>query len=506
MSRQYVQLHYHEESLTLHTPSERSSPSKSSLHSQLQLTADMGSLGSNQTKYVVKLSPIDQIQPRGYIRIILCFPLKELSSISSISQSLELALNATISRWPIFGGTVGLSNDGIKDGRLEVRYSNPPNHAQLHVKVLTSEEFPYTYVDLSESGMPLLPMNEVLLCSVPPVPQSSSPVPAALAQANFISGGLLLSICLHHGVTDGRGAFLFISAFSDACRSGGTATSIPCIDPTSLRRTEAFHASLEGAPGSHLAYKSLTEGASLGGTLASASEDSITNRLFVFSNARLKQLKESLMAHLPDPVNEWVSTNDCLAALLWSTITRARLPNIFASNTSSFAVAVDVRKRANPPLSPTYAGAAVVHSIATSDIPVLTDASTPSQLAQLALKIRKSLHAVDNEYISQTVSLSEAFPDVREFGFKIAPVYGPDLILTSWKDFSYYGLDFGELGKPQWARKPWSRHAAVIVVLPKDKSVEADRGLEVILLLREDDMDRLMDDTQFMQWVKRVVE
>jgi len=150
----------------------------------------------------------------------------------------------------------------------------------------------------------------------------------------------------------------------------------------------------------------------------------------------------------------------------------------------------------------------VIHSIAASDIPELTspDASSPCQLAKLALSIRRSINAVDSEYISQTASLSEAFPDVRDFGFKIDPVFGPDLILTSWRDFSYYDLDFGELGKPQWARKPWSRHAAVIVVLPRDKRVDSEKGIEVILLLREDDMDRLMQDGEFMKWVRRVME
>ena len=149
-----------------------------------------------------------------------------------------------------------------------------------------------------------------------------------------------------------------------------------------------------------------------------------------------------------------------------------------------------------------------MHSIATSNIPQLTSTAAlyPSQLANLVLSIRKSLRAVDSEYISQTVSLSEAFPDIRGFGFKIAPIHGPDLILTSWRDFSYYDLDFGELGKPQWVRKPWSRHAAVIVVLPRDRSVGSEKGIEVILLLREDDMDRLMHDAEFMKLVGRVVE
>jgi trichothecene 3-O-acetyltransferase len=467
----------------------------------------MGSLGPEKAaEHVVNLSPIDQIQPRGYIRVILCFPLPADTLIPSISQTLELALNTTIACWPVFGGTVALAKDGEHSGRLELRYWNPANHAPLHVKAL--DEFPYTYRELDMAGMPLLPLDEVLFCTVPPIPQSTSPVPAAFVQANFISGGLLLSICLHHGITDGKGAVLLISALANACRYGGEVTSIPPMDPSSWIRTGIFRKSLKGAPDTHLAYKSIKEATTPSNRmLAVASEDSTINRLLAFPVANLMKLKESVVAHLRNPINEWVSMNDCLAALLWSAITRARLPNLSTSTTSSFAVAVDVRGRTAPPLSPTFAGAAVVHSIAISNIPALTYTTPPSsQFADLALSIRKSLRAVDSEYVSQTVSLSEAFSDIRDFGFRISPIYGPDLILTSWRDFSYYDLDFGEIGKPQWVRKPWSRNAAAIVVLPQDRSVGSEKGIEVVLLLREDDMDRLMHDAEFMKWVGRVVK
>jgi hypothetical protein len=515
MSRQYVQ---HEEPLTLHLIPDPTSTLTPSTYPQprLQLTASMAQGIPDLEpagERVIQLSPIDQIQPRGYIRLILCFPLNDSASTSLLSHSLDIALNTTLYYWPIFGGTVALSTDCQQLGRLEVRYSTPPSHVKFHLKHLTLEEFPHTYGGLDKAGMPLSPLDENLLCSVPAAPQSADPVPAVLAQANFISGGLLMSICLHHAVTDGKGAFLFISALADACRSGFKAT-IPRMDPTSYLRAGIFHDSLGGPPDLHIAYKSIEQAsATANGASSEDSEVIYTNRLFTFSNASLKQLKQTVIDQLLDPINDWVSTNDCLGALLWTTIARAQLPNLHNPKTSSIAVAVDVRGRARPPLSPTYAGSAVVHSIATSEISALTssDGPSPSQLAPLALSIRKSLHAVDSEHICQTVSLSKAFHDVRDFGFKIVPIHahGADLILTSWRDFPYYELDFGDLGKPQWARKPWSRHAASIVVLPRDESIDKDsdeKGIEVVLLLREDDMHRLVGDLEFMKWVRRVVE
>ncbi len=475
---------------------------------------DRDEVKPEQDENVVELSPIDQIQPRGYIRVILCFPLKADADTSSIAQALEISLKATTSRWPIFGGTVALMRDGGEhSGRLEIRYSaaSDVESIQLHVKNLTRDEFPCSYEELDKAGMPLLPLDEALLCSVPAVPQSINPVPAALVQANFISGGLLMSICLHHGITDGKGASLFISAFADACRSGGKIASIPAMNSSSKARGALFHTLPWKAPDTHLAYRGIksTIASSNGMIAIEPEDDATTNCLFTFPATCLQDLKKSVTANIPSP-GRGVSTNDCLAALLWSCITRARTPNLPTSSmTSSFAVAVDVRARASPPLSPNYAGAAVVHSIATTNLSTLTcpTSSLPSRLAKLALLIRKSLQDIDGKYVSETASLSAAFPDIRQFSSKTSPVHGADLVLTSWKEFPYYDMDFGDLGKPQWVRKPWSRHAAVIVVLPKDNDKnERKEGIEVILMLRRDVMDRLLQDVELMQRVGRVVE
>src|SRR6266536_2044820 len=130
-----------------------------------KLTFTMDSIDPKQARdHVLRLSAIDQIQPRGYIRVILCFPLHPNSSTSHISQTLQVALHTTIIRWPIFGGTVALPKSDTQSGRLGLRYSSPPNHVSLEVKELGPDEFQYTYEELDDKGMPLLPLNEVLLC------------------------------------------------------------------------------------------------------------------------------------------------------------------------------------------------------------------------------------------------------------------------------------------------------------------------------------------------------
>jgi hypothetical protein len=54
------------------------------------------------------------------------------------------------------------------------------------------------------AGMPLLPLDEVLFCLVPSILQFTSPVPAALVQTNFISGGRLMIILEMTSITRAR--------------------------------------------------------------------------------------------------------------------------------------------------------------------------------------------------------------------------------------------------------------------------------------------------------------
>ncbi|PGH14257.1 hypothetical protein AJ80_05997 [Polytolypa hystricis UAMH7299] len=457
---------------------------------------------------VFQLSAIDHIQPRGYIRSILCFPLGDGASSHQVSSSLQQALNATVSSWPIFGGTVVSLKGPEQRGRTELHYFSPPSvFSSITVKHLSIEEFPYTYEELDAQGIPLAPLCESLLCSVSSAATSDVAAPVLVVRANFIPGGLLLSICIHHGITDGRGSFLFVSAFAAACQGGITAvpemTNGACHPPSLFLECE------DSGPKSHIAYDTFVK-STIQAAVPCEDSDGVSNCLFTFPIDRLRQLKDAVSFHLLDPVNEWVTTHDCLSALLWSSITHARRPNLHGkANISTLATAVDVRPRVQPQLSPYYVSAAAVHAIAQTTLPEPSSAtdSTPAGIAHLAQRIRHSIKAVNNSYVSETVSFAASSPDLGKVDVRADRRHGgADLIITSHRDFPWYELDFGELlGRPRWFRKPWSKDEGVVVILPQDKSDE-DKGVEVLVLLAREDMDRLLMDVDFMCWVGRASE
>lgn len=78
------------------------------------------------------------------------------------------------------------------------------------------------------------------------------------------------------------------------------------------------------------------------------------------------------------------------------------------------------------------------------------------------------------------------------------------MYITSWSKLKLYEstLELG-LGKPQWVRKPWSRDPGSCVVLPDDCRRE---DIEVLVQMTEEDMERLLGDAMFMEFVTRVVD
>ena len=101
-----------------------------------------------------------------------------------------------------------------------------------------------------------------------------------------------------------------------------------------------------------------------------------TGRIFKFSSERIQTLKAQLNATLqtlvPDPSHRrWVSSNDCVAALVWSHVTRARRPHLDAFSDSRLGVAVNIRSKMDPPLSPSYFGNAALYTVAQLPIAAL---------------------------------------------------------------------------------------------------------------------------------------
>ncbi|KAK2789224.1 hypothetical protein FQN52_006316 [Onygenales sp. PD_12] len=113
-------------------------------------------------------------------------------------------------------------------------------------------------------------------------------------------------------------------------------------------------------------------------------------QVFYFSPDSLLALKaEASPANTTQSSDQsWVSTNDALSALLWRTVMAAQSPleNLAGDPVSIFNIAIDGRQRTNPKSS--------------------------LNIADLAIRIRKSILAVGNQFADDMVTLVAQLEDV----------------------------------------------------------------------------------------------
>lgn len=191
------------------------------------------------------------------------------------------------------------------------------------------------------------------------------------------------------------------------------------------------------------------------------------------------------------------TTNTLVCALIWSSITRARMQRcpVIGDQISQLAMAVNGRRRVNiefsKPENP-YIGNVIIYSLAQHSI---KDLSTPSDLQSLAricdaIAISQSSARIDAHHIAEVFSLVDRVEDYRTIFPGWDLFNSRDLTITSWADLDLYALDFGAaLGKPEFIRMPSSQADGVGIVMPRKRN--RDEVLEIIIMLREDDLASL---------------
>lgn len=236
-----------------------------------------------------------------------------------------------------------------------------------------------------------------------------------------------------------------------------------------------------------------------------------TARILTFQATKLKQLKAAVTARLSAlGFQHHISTADCLGGLIWTSIARARQPRLSNDAILSYAIAVDIRSKTEPPLPPSYFGNAVVHALAVADLAELVTPSGPAidmdTIALAASRIRTALESVDDAYVHKRLALyaQVSDPTVIVQAFKRAidmPNTGLDF--SDWRE---QGADIEFSCEANWVRKTWSANEGAVNFLPRRGGREGQADSEVLLALSGEDMDAVCSAAGgLVAWVSRVV-
>jgi hypothetical protein len=146
-----------------------------------------------------------------------------------------------------------------------------------------------------------------------------------------------------------------------------------------------------------------------------------------------------------------------------------------------------------------YFGNTILYSLASASVRDLRDAV--GQDAANICNIVSGSHSrtrINLRHIAEVYSLVERVDDYRQVFVGWDLFNSRDLTVTSWANLDLYGIDFGMgLGTPEFVRVPYSEADGVVIILPKRPVVSAQGSvdvLDVVVMLRKDDMDVLEQD------------
>ncbi|KAL4816597.1 hypothetical protein BDW67DRAFT_184755 [Aspergillus spinulosporus] len=471
--------------------------------------------------HIERLTPLDVAMPRTYIRVLLLF---RAAIAASAAQTLQDGLNRLAEQVPWVSGRIYSVSGGGQEIRYDAEKINPPllvdkgsiaaSCTMSHGKsmdAIAPEVWPVSGA-LTGDGAPVFAASVFRFATPDLDPQEGRQC-------------IALCVCIHHNAVDATGFTeiirlwarnvagpdLSFSTCSAAPDRGSRHAHLLTTLSSELKELEISSPSSDAILAMHSEY-SKTPPAMPPNGLAPC-----TSKLFSIPIHWVNILKELLRKYVSTPP----TTNVVLCALLWTTITRVRArrnPSLM-SQTSRLVTAINGRPRIKPGFSSscpvfvsendhTYLGNAVVYVL--TPFPAVALASStaettpdpgPAPMRSLAIicdqiSNSQSVSTINKRHIAEVYRLldeSPLFPGWDLFGSR-------DVVITSWADQDLYTVDFGSLfGRPTSVvfppMEPGAPADGVGIVLPRRREKAEMEILEVILMLRVDDMRALEDDS-----------
>lgn len=481
-------------------------------HLDSEVNGDVNPYSHPGSDHVIQLSGIEHCMPRSYIRICLAYRLPSPTDLPGALEKLNNFVRKTVDAKPYLSGyVVAVENPENRVGAVEIRFSDTDflEYPKVGERDLT-HEVPYSYDQLCKKALPPSIIKPELVSALGESADEHR-APVFRVQANMVAGGIIVSVYLHHCISDGTGVGWLISGgildddFTFRRDLNGDNLDVPSLS----MRLDSF-AKHQSQVRTELSYPSANQTSSrvlkTKSVLPPGLEDSAVKLpgrgcVFAIPVVKLEELRNELKA--------W-SRNDALMTLIWHAMTKARIPSLAADQAiekSRLNIPVDIRGKVKKPLPEYYFGAAVDFASAEMSLGHLEDMSC-SSMTETAAVIREAINSVNDDYIRKAIALT-LYPrpnvDVRDLqGSNMNRATGADMYITSWEKLTLYEgtFDMG-LGRPDWVRKPWSRDPGSCIVLPRDNRRDY---LEVVIQMATEDMERLLINEAFMGYVARCVE
>ncbi|KAK5527575.1 hypothetical protein LTR23_011244 [Exophiala sp. CCFEE 6169] len=395
--------------------------------------------------------------------------------LGEVVGRLNHFVRKTVDAKPYLSGyVVAVDIPGNRVGAVEIRISDTDflEYPDVGVRLLTREEVDFTYDELYDNRLPPSVIKPEIVSALEESADESR-APVFRVQVNVVERGFIVSVYLHHCISDGTGAGLLIlgsvleDGFTFNRHLDGGDHDIPSLSmrlDVFARLMSHVRSELSWSDPNQISDRQLKhKKVPLASHMNDIDRPVGRGIVFAIPLARLADLKERLEAYGGGGPENPPTRNDILMTLVWHSMTKARLPSLSAADqhttTSKLNIPVDIRKRLKKHLSESHSGAVV--DFASAELPLchLVDSSV-ARMVDTAFIIRKAILGVNEEYIRQAIALamySKPNIDVRDLqGSIMDRSNAADMYITSWEKLKLYDATFEMgLGRPDWVREPW---------------------------------------------------
>lgn len=309
-------------------------------------------------------------------------------------------------------------------------------------------------------------------------------------KANFIPGGLIFNMHLHHYSNGLAGWASFTKQLAENCYAVFNNTALPSFDPRCLDRTLFATPSDPGEqqidapprPDRHPQHRLQSQ-----------------SLLFHLPKSRAAALKE---AANPGDNGSWISTYDAVCALMWRVFSRIRQPVYMPEPTSHLHWVEGVNMMRNFPDLPARMQGNISFDILSTKCPVqqLTVAEVISEasLSRLASYTRQMTNSATVELVADELRRFRRIRNKEDLSVRVDAFPPMSLVITDWREADVCRSDFG-FGRPAAFRHLFDKVAEglAIVYPPRNGPAGEDEGIELQVTFEKELVDELVNDAQW---------
>ncbi|KAJ9120589.1 hypothetical protein QFC22_002518 [Naganishia vaughanmartiniae] len=427
---------------------------------------------------------------------LFCYPLPDAVDLSPIIQTLEAGLRGLTKSFPwVAGKVVNEGKTDVDSGVFKIKQGNTDIPRVLFKDYRKTDDVP-TMQTLQEANFPesILPESLFSPINVLPTNPDQDRSPVLVLQINRIQGGLLLNLIGNHQALDGTGQEQLAYLLNKACNG------IPFSDEeirigNLTRSTIVTFLDDSWQPSPESQYLKAQRVITLPDHSPSSEQKPCTEPQWVnvmFSGAALSRLKAKANNEI---ASGFVSTDDALTALIWQSLSRARLARLPGSKESTMGRAINPRRYLGIPATyPGYISNMAYTTLTLDQLAKRTLGATATVLRAAVDPETSGLDRTTRELATLLHRAQDKDSVSAHDGFDL----GSDVMLSSWANMRCYDFDFGmQLGTPvAFRRTLMGPVPSLIYLLPKRK----DGEIVITMCALEEDLNRLKQDDNFTHY------